>query len=199
MWAAAHAAYYDRRGNRCGQSAGKARDRKNRTDRKNQQQFLLPSVDLPSPAGSSDPVAGFDLATNLAAGKISLLAGFLDALPDALPIFWQRKRPRLPRFAEMRPFGALTRLTIAMRAECPFSATETAPPSRFAKRGPFAVHRAASMSSSFCARALCPSRSRRRMSVEETSSPCSYTGGTMTAAKSMVALISPMRRASPCP
>ena len=85
------------------------------------------------------------------------------------------------------------------RSNVPFPPQKTAPPSRFAKRGPFAVHRAASMSSSFCARALCPSRSRRRMSVEETSSPCSYTGGTMTAAKSMVALISPMRRASPCP
>ena len=36
---------------------------------------------------------GFDLATNFAAGKISLLAGFLDALPDALPFFGNENGP----------------------------------------------------------------------------------------------------------
>ena len=37
-------------------------------------------VDLPSPSGSSNPVARSCLATNFASGKISLLAGFLNAL-----------------------------------------------------------------------------------------------------------------------
>ena len=166
MWAAAHAAYYDRRGNRCG-----AERRESPRPQKSHGQEKSAAI-FASFGGS---------------------AGSCGIVRSSRRVLSLRRILPPAKFPCLRAFSTLC-LTLYH-----FLATKTAPPSRFAKRGPFAVHRAASMSSSFCARALCPSRSRRRMSVEETSSPCSYTGGTMTAAKSMVALISPMRRASPCP